>query len=90
MKLSINTNPSYDVIIDYDILESFDSQHNVFSKEQLFILCFSSSLIEQANKLYLYLKNRDYNIKLLEINDGEKFAPSIRFPLSFRFFDDKI
>ena len=72
MKLSINTNPSYDVIIDYDILESFDSQLNVFSKEQLFILCFSSSLIEQANKLHLYLKNRDYNIKLLEINDGEK------------------
>ena len=58
--------------MDENILESFDSQLNIFSKEQLFILCFSSSLIEKANKLYLYLKNRDYNIKLLEINDGEK------------------
>ena len=39
MKLSINTDSSYDVMIGYDLLESFDLHLNIFNKEQLFILC---------------------------------------------------
>ena len=71
MKLSIKTNPIYDVIVDYSILESFDYHLKPFNKNQLFVLCFSSSLDIQSKKLHLILKEARYNIKLLEIRDGE-------------------
>ena len=72
MKLSIKTNPGYDVIVDYSVLESFDSHLSSFNKNQLFLLCFSSNLLDQAQKLQLALKKEAYNIKLLEIKDGEE------------------
>ena len=71
MKLSINTVSSYDVIIGYNLLESFDINLNIFDKDQLFILCFSSSLENKSNSLLAYLKEKKYNIKSLKINDGE-------------------
>ena len=71
MKLSINIDSSYDVIIDYGILESFDTYLDIFNKEQLFILCFSSNIKDKASSLFIYLKEKNYHIKLLEINDGE-------------------
>ena len=72
MKLSINTDLTYDVIVDYSVLQSFSSHLKSFNKNQLFILCFSSNLATQSQKLYHHLKDADYNIKLLEICDGEK------------------
>jgi len=72
MKLSINTNPDYDIIIDYSILESFDSYVRTFNQTQLFIICFSSNLETQSQKLNLTLQQKGYNVKLLEIQDGEK------------------
>ena len=72
MKLSINTNPSYDIIIDYSLLESFDSNLGAFNKNQLFILCFSSNLEARSKQLYNNLREKGYNIKLLKIKDGEK------------------
>ena len=71
MKLSINTDSSYDVIIGYNLLKSFDLHLDIFDKEQLFILCFSSSLEHKSNLLFTYLKEKKYNIKSLKINDGE-------------------
>ena len=55
MKLSINTNPSYDVIIDYGILESFDTHLDMLDQKQLFILCFSSNIKDKASSLFIYL-----------------------------------
>ena len=72
MKLSIKTDSAYDVIVDYSVLQSFDYYLKSFNKNQLFILCFSSNLVIQSQKLYLTLKEAGYNIKLLEICDGEK------------------
>ena len=72
MKLSINTGPSYDVIVDYSVLQSFDSHLKSFNKNQLFVLCFSSNLAIQSQKLYRHLKDSDYNIESLEICDGEQ------------------
>ena len=72
MKLSIKTNPDYDVIVDYSVLESFDSHISSFNQNQLFVLCFSSNLESQTKKLNLSLKKKGYNIKLLKIMDGEK------------------
>ena len=72
MKLSINTNPNYDVILDYSILESLDSKLRPFNKNQLFILCFSSNLEHSSKGLYNNLREKGYNIKLLKIRDGEK------------------
>lgn len=72
MKLSINTNPDYEVIVDYSILESFDSYLELFNQNQLFIICFSSNLEAQSQKVNLTLQQKGYNVKLLEIQDGEK------------------
>ena len=72
MKLSIKTNPDYDVIVDYSVLESFHSHLRSFNKNQLFVLCFSSNLNIQSKKLSFILKQKGYNVKLLEIRDGEK------------------
>ena len=72
MKLSINTKPSYDVIVGYSILQSFDDYLDIFNRDQLFILCFSSNLAEKTKELHFDLKQKKYNIKLLEVNDGEK------------------
>ena len=72
MKLSIKTNPGYDVIVDYSALESFDSHLSSFNKNQLFVLCFSSNLEAQSKELNIFLKKKGYNIKLLRIMDGEK------------------
>ena len=71
MKLSINIDPSYDVIIDYGILESFDAHLDILNQKQLFILCFSSNIKDKASSLFIYLKEKKYHIKLLEIKDGE-------------------
>ncbi len=71
MKLSINIKPKYDVIIDYAILESLDRHLNIFAKNQLSVLCFSSKLSVKAHSLADFLKQKKYNIQLLEINDGE-------------------
>ena len=72
MKLSINTGSNYDVIVDYSILQSLGSHLKSFNKNQLFILCFSSNLESQSQKLYRHLKDSNYNIESLEICDGEK------------------
>ena len=71
MKLSINIKPKYDVIIDYAILESLDRHLNIFAKNQLLVICFSSKLSVKAHSLADSLKQKKYNIQLLEINDGE-------------------
>ena len=72
MKLSINTDPAYDVIVDYSVLQSFNSHLKSFNKNQLFVLCFSSNLSIQSQKLHRHLKNADYSIELLEICDGDQ------------------
>ena len=72
MKLSIKTNPNYDVIVDYSILGSFDSYLKSFNRKQLFIICFSSNLDKQSQKLKFTLKQKNYNVQSLEIRDGEK------------------
>ena len=75
MKLSIKTNPVYDVIVDYSILESFDSHLRPFNKNQLFILCFSSNLDVQSKIILGESSYLTGNLKaaIITIEEGARF-----------------
>ena len=71
MKLSINTSSKYDIIIKPNLINAIDGCLDEFNSGQLFVLCYSKPLSVKAQKIYSILKNKLYNIELLEIPDGE-------------------
>ena len=72
MKLSINTSTNYDIIIKSELLDQIDKYLDEFNSGQLFIICYPPFLLSKAQKMHLFLKNKNYSIELLEILDGEQ------------------
>ena len=72
MKLSVKASSSYDVIIRYNLLGQIDEYLDEFNSGQLFIICYSIPLLSKAEEICALLKNKIYNVELLEIPDGEQ------------------
>jgi len=72
MELSVDASSKYDILIKSGLLNKLDIHLNEFNVNQLFIICYAPNLLDQAEEIYLLLKNKDYNVKLIEISDGEQ------------------
>ena len=73
MKLSIKASSNYDIIIKSNILNEIYKHLNEFNSGQLFIVCYPYVLLDKAQKIHSSLKNKNYNVELLEIPDGEEY-----------------
>ena len=71
MKLSINASSNYDIIIKSGLLDQIDKYLDQFNSKQLFIICHPPFLLNKAEEIQLILKNKNYNVELLKILDGE-------------------
>ena len=74
MKLSINLNSNpYDIIIKEGLSKNISKYLEEFNIGQKFILCYSFNLDQYVEKIFLNLKNQNFDVVKLKLKDGENY-----------------